>query len=114
VTVTLVCPADPIVIVPPHEHVDVDESSRAAWPSIMTSVAPGVQSLSRGWQGWGVSVPMAADVAAATCGFDSDVHIPNDGRLLVSKSDTVPAAACVPLTSWLDAVNVAGVVPNEH
>ena len=111
---TLTCPAEPIVIVPPHEHVQVDESSRAGWPSIVTSDDPGVQSLSSGWQGWGVRTLMFADVAAATCGFDSDVHIPNEGRLLAAKSATVPAAACVALTSWLEAVNVAGVVPNEH
>lgn len=39
---------------------------------------PGVHGeVVAGMHGMGVNTPSAADVAAATCGFASDVHIPN-------------------------------------
>jgi len=48
----------------------------------MTVGAPGTQGAGvLGMHGIGVSAPIAADVAAATVGFASDVHIPN-GRIL--------------------------------
>ena len=34
-----------------------------------------------GTQGWGVSTPWAAAVAAATCGLDGLMHIPNVAML---------------------------------
>ena len=36
-----------------------------------------------GMHGWGVSTPRAADVAAATCGLASDVHIPNVAMFVI-------------------------------
>jgi hypothetical protein len=101
------------VITPPQLHVHCDASSSAAAPPIVTVAEPGVQAPSTGWHGCGVSVPLAALVADATCGLDSDVHIPNGGTFSVPVSSTTPAAA-VAVTSVLDAENVDGVVPNEH
>jgi len=66
------------VITPPHAqlHVHVDVSAGALL--IMTVGEPGAHGLAvTGMHGWGVSTPNAADVAAATCGFDGVVHIPN-------------------------------------
>ena len=80
---------------------------------MVTVEEPGVQDPSEGWQGCGVNVPLAALVAAATCGFDIDVHIPNGGTFCELVSPTAPAAA-VAVTSELEAENVDGVVPNEH
>jgi hypothetical protein len=80
---------------------------------MVTCAAPGVHGLSTGTHGCGVSVPIAAAVAAATCGFDIEVHIPNGGTLLAETSLTTPAAA-VACTSVPDAENVDGEVPNEH
>lgn len=111
-TLTDDCPADFTVITPPHEHEHCDESSSAATSPIATCAAPGVQGLSTGTQGCGVSVP-AALVAAATWGLDSDEHIPNPGTLLAATSVTTPAAA-VASTSVPDAVKVAGLEPKEH
>lgn len=43
-----------------------------------TVAAPGTQGdVVTGTQGWGVSTPKAAEVAAATAGFARLVHIPN-------------------------------------
>jgi len=112
-SVTAVWPGDFTVTTPPQLHEHCDESSSAAAPSIVTLVEPGVQDPRTGWQGCGVSVPLAALVAEATCGFCSDVHIPNGGTFAVPTSSTTPAAP-VAVTSVLEAENVAGVVPNEH
>jgi hypothetical protein len=60
-----------------------------------------------------VSVPLAAAVAAATCGFDIDEHIPKPGTLLAETSVMTPAAV-VASTSVPEAEKVAGVEPNEH
>jgi hypothetical protein len=46
--------------------------------------------------------------------LDIDVHIPNAGTFSAPTSLTAPAPAPLALTSVLDALNVAGVVPNEH
>jgi hypothetical protein len=114
VTVALTWPAEPIVIVPPHPHEQVEESSSAASPSTVTLDEPGVQGLSSGWHGCGVSTPLALAVALATVGLDIDVHIPKDATFAAPTSSIVPTATWLAETSGLDALNVAGVVPNEH
>ena len=74
---TVVCPGLVIVIIPPHMHMHCDVLSRAAWFAIKTVSAPGIHgAVVTGMQGTGVRTPIAADVAAATCGFDGVVHIP--------------------------------------
>jgi hypothetical protein len=60
-----------------------------------------------------VSVPLAALVAAATCGLESEVQSANGGTLLGATSVTTPAAA-VADTSTPEAAKVDGAVPNEH
>ena len=110
---TEVWPAALTVIAPPHEHEHCDESSSAGTPPIVTSDDPGVHGLSTGTHGCGVSVPLAAAVADATCGLAIDVHIANGGTLLGATSVTTPAAA-VADTSTPEAAKVDGAVPNEH
>jgi hypothetical protein len=79
----------------------------------VTRVEPGDHGESTGWHGCGVRTPFAALVAEATCGFDSDMHMPNGGTFEVAVSFTTPAA--LPAKTWVpEAENVAGVVPNEH
>ena len=63
--------------------------------------------------GCGVNVPPAAEVAEATCGLASEMHIPNPGTASGLTSVTTPPAP-VAVTSVPDAANVAGVVPIEH
>ena len=89
-----VCPALVNEIVPPHVHWHVSEFSRAAYWPIFTFDEPGDHGLVvTGVQGCGVSTPMAAEVAAATCGLDSDMHMPNVGMLTIGlKSMTVPTS----------------------
>jgi hypothetical protein len=92
-TVTSVWPAELTEIDPPQSHEHVEESSSAGFPSTVTLAEPGVHWLSMGWQGCGVSVPYAAEVALATCGLDIDVHMPNVGTFSAPKSVTAPAVA---------------------
>jgi hypothetical protein len=114
VTVTLVWPAEPTVTVPAHAHEHVDASSSAGLPSTVTLVEPGVHGLSTGWHGCGVRTPWADAVALATCGLAIDMHMPNAGTFAAPQSVIAPAAISVPVMSVLDALKVAGVVPNEH
>jgi hypothetical protein len=60
------------------------EACKAGLLPIITVDEPGVQgALVTGIQGCGVSTPIAADVAAATCGFEGVVHMPKGGMFTI-------------------------------
>ena len=62
----------------------VESIVAAAIPSTVTCAAPGAQGAeTTGMQGCGVRAPIAALVAAATCGFDRLVHMPNGMMLTI-------------------------------
>src|SRR3954452_17963334 len=69
-----------------------------------------------GTHGWGVSTPMAADVAAATCGLLGDMHIPNVAMLTFGLLSMMFAAGwfelCTRLAGSTDSV--PGAAPNVH
>ena len=63
---------------PAQLHMQVHPSWSAGWLPIIVCTAPGIHGEDViGMQGMGVSTPRAAEVAAATCGLASDMHIPN-------------------------------------
>src|SRR6516164_1921039 len=65
-------------ITPAHKHISVHVLSRVGFPPRITVGAPGTHGdVVTGMQGMGVSTPKAAAVAAATDGFDGDMHMPN-------------------------------------
>lgn len=65
-----------------------------------------------GTQGIGVSTPMAAAVAAATCGLASDVHIANGGIFDSGWWSMIVAAGAPVSTFWFEvATSVEGAVP---
>ena len=73
---------------------------------INTFAEPGTHgAVVTGIQGMGVSTPKAAAVAAATVGFEGDVHIPNGGILtkglwsIMVAAKGPPASVCPPGTS---------------
>jgi len=77
-----ICPGLEIVITPPHAQLHMQVFVNAGAPLICTVGDPGDQGdVVTGMHGCGVNTPIAADVAAATCGFDKVVHIPNGGML---------------------------------
>ncbi len=64
------------MIVPPKEHTHVEELVKAGMFAIMTLDAPGAQGAEvAGVHAWGVSTPLAADVADATAGLAIEVHM---------------------------------------
>lgn len=108
-----VCPASVTEMVPAQAQVHCDASSRAGTPPVETWAAPGVHGVRTGWQGWGVRVPPAALVAAATCGLAGDWHSPNGGTLPGAASVMTPAG--VVADTWApEAAKVDGVAPIEH
>ena len=86
-------PGFEIVMTPPHVHMHVDELFSAGMLPISTIGDPGVHGdVVTGMHGWGVSTPRAADVAAATCGFDGVVHMPNGGMFTFGLKSMMLAA----------------------
>ena len=63
-------------ICPPHAHIHLPLSSKAGSWQTLTWAAGFQGAVITGMQGIGVRTPIAAAVAAATCGFDIDWHIP--------------------------------------
>lgn len=104
-----------IVITPPHMHMAVHAEWSAGCPLTVTIVAPGVHGLLvAGTHGAGVSTPIAAEVAAATTGFDGVPHIPNDGILTIGAdawmlAAVVPALTGVPMGTTLSGTGVGGI-----
>ena len=64
-------------ITPPQLHMHLHVLFTAGFPPTSTVGLPGAQGADvTGMQGIGVSTPSAAAVAAATCGFAMEVHMP--------------------------------------
>ncbi len=102
---------------PPYMHMHLLSIVRQGLPPASTGDPPGVQLPAvEGTQGWGVSTPMAAAVAEATCGLAMLVHIPKLGMFKIP----VPSAM-VPIgfpSANVDmlfvALKDAGPVPKEQ
>ena len=81
-----------------------------------TKTVPPDHTCVAGMHGWGVSTPIAAAVAAATCGFAMLVHIPQGDMFTIGAESVIthtgfPSARTV----WLLVeLTLPGVVPNEH
>ena len=66
-------PGSLMLIWPAHWQLQTESSVRGFLPPIEETPEPGDHgAVMTGIQGWGVSAPCAAAVAAATCGFASD------------------------------------------
>jgi|SRR5262249_52064425 len=99
---------------PPHVHWQVQVDVRAGMLPICVSIAPGFHGPAiTGMQGAGVSTPMAAEVAAATAGFDGVVHIPNGGMFVIGiMSWIVPAGLPSTRTRFVGStLSVDGAIP---
>lgn len=82
---------------PPQAHWHMHVAVNAGAPLICTVGEPGDQGeVVTGMHGCGVSTPSAADVAAATCGFDSVVHIPKGMMLTFGAKSWMVAAIWPP------------------
>src|SRR5437868_11100249 len=88
-----IVPGNPIVMTPPQEQLHVQGAVSAGMLPINVFAAPGFHGpTGTGTHGIGVSTPSAAAVAAATVGFDRDVHIPNGGMFITGTMSLIVAA----------------------
>lgn len=69
-----------------------------------------------GTQGTGVSTPCAAEVAEATVGFESVVHMPKGGMFAIGLKSMMFAAGTPPTRVRLagGTMSAEGATPNEH
>jgi hypothetical protein len=68
-----------------------------------------------GIHGMGVSTPKAAVVAAATVGFDRDIHMPKGNMFTMGLLSIIVAAGVVAMTLLVGrTISVPGACPNEH
>src|SRR5690348_5885278 len=68
-----------------------------------------------GMHGCGVSTPIAAVVAAATCGLDGLLHMPNGGMLTSGALSWMVAAGLPPMSVvGRMTLRVAGAMPKVH
>jgi hypothetical protein len=84
--------------------------------AIRTVGAPGAQGEAvTGMHGIGVSTPNAAAVAAATVGFEGEMHIPN-GAILTIGLLSIMFAAGVPVRTLLAGrtIREEGAAPKLH
>lgn len=78
------CAGATIWITPPQLHINFELFCNAGWPPTNTVGEPGAHGAAvTGTQGIGVSTPIAAAVAAATCGLAGQLHIPNGMTLTI-------------------------------
>ena len=102
---------------PPQLHMHFDEFESAGAVPTITVGEPGTQGAAvTGMHGIGVSTPMAAAVAAATWGFDGDVHMPNGGMFSIGLLSMMFAAGGPPPMMRLTGrmFNADGATPKLH
>lgn len=110
----MVLPGTATEITPPYAHCSVAPCTSAGAPPISVLGALGVHGATgTGTHGMGVNVPSAAAVAAATCGFASDWHMPN-GMMFTIGAISVMFATGRPSTVALGrtTIIVDGIIPN--
>lgn len=106
-----------IDIAPPQVHIHVLVLFSAGILPINTVGAPGVHGAEvTGMHGIGVNTPSAADVAAATAGFDGVVHIPNGGILAIGLLSMIFAAGMFSTMTLLtgNTTRDEGATPKLH
>jgi hypothetical protein len=110
------CPGKPIVITPPHVHMQVEVLFSAGMPPIMQVAEPGVHGeVVTGTQGMGVSTPRAAAVAEATAGLAMDMHMPKVGIFVMGMKSMMFAAGAVALVLLMGSTfRAEGATPKEH
>lgn len=112
-----VLPGKPMVMTPPHEQLHTDGDVSAGMLAINVFTAPGFHGpAGTGMHGIGVSTPSAADVAAATVGFDKLVHMPNGGMFIIGTMSLIVAAGLPSIITRLvgNTVSVDGAMPKLH
>src|SRR5262245_12681369 len=104
-------------MIPAHVHISLEVLSSAGALSRSTVTAPGTHGeVVAGMQGIGVSTPIAAAVAAATCGLAMLWQAPNGMMFFMGMWSRMFAAGLLLVITLCSGVttNVLGAIPNEH
>ncbi len=111
----MVVPATVMDITPSQEQLHLDVLLSAGDFRSVTVGDPGVQGVVTGTHGVGVNTPLAAAVAEAVVGFESDEHIANGGILVIGIESRILAAGFLsPVTVGTVTINVEGAAPKLH
>lgn len=103
-------------IIPPHVHINFELLLRDGIPATRTVGEPGIHgAVVTGMQGMGVSTPIAAAVAAATVGFEGEMHI-EKGRILTKGLLSMILAIGIAVLTLFKGrtVNELGDTPKLH
>ena len=110
-------PGIKMLMTPAQVHMHLLELFSAGFLPIITVGEPGAQgAVVTGMQGWGVKTPLAAVVAAATCGLANELHIPKGMIFFIGMLSMITAAGfLVPLTRFSGVTIMAlGATPKVH
>lgn len=105
-----------IEMLPPQEHIHLALLISAGIFMTFTC-PPGLQgAVITGMQGIGVSTPIAADVAEATCGFANDWHMPNGMMFTIGAKSVMLAISILPHLGRNGTItfSVEGAMPKLH
>ena len=103
-----------MLILPAYAHISLQSFVRQGFPPASTVPCVGIHApVGCGIQGCGVRTPKAAAVAAATCGFAMDEHIPNGGMFDMLVASCMVAIGLPPASAvcWLVTFNVEVPAP---
>jgi hypothetical protein len=103
-------------ICPPHMHIHLPLSNKAGWFITITLLGGAHGAKMAGTQGIGVSTPIAAEVAAATCGLAIDWHMPK-GKMFVIGTISIIVAInmfCAFGRKGTVTINEDGAIPKLH
>ncbi len=106
-----------MLILPPKLHIRLPSCSRQGEPPISTIGLVGIQVPAQaGIQGMGVRTPIAAAVAAATCGFAIEMHIPKLVTFAIGIESFMVAAGFPPIMTLICEVTFSmdGALPKVH
>ena len=93
---------------PPHAHTALQVWFNSGLFANRTAGVPGVQGAGiTGAQGIGVSAPIAAAVAAATCGFAIEEHIPKDVKFFIGTLSIIVAIGTPPANARFSGVTIS-------
>jgi len=115
-SMTFGCPGLTIWMTPPQEHMSLQLLSSAGILPMVTLALPGAHGAAvTGTHGMGVRTPNAAVVAAATVGFDGELHIPKGGMFTMGLLSMMFAAGTVAFT-WFAGSTMSddGATPKLH
>lgn len=109
-----VVPGLVMLITPPQLQIHFDVCDNAGLFAINTVGEPGAHGAEiTGIHGIGVSTPIAADVAAATCGFAIELHIPNGIMFFIGTLSIIVATGILDNTLFSGVtIKVDGAIPN--